>query len=113
MIAKTETITTAIKMLSSKHLPERHAALSLLLELSTSESLCEKIGAVSGGILMLITMKYNQSFDSFTSENANKLLKNLERSPKNIKRMAENGLLEPLLNHLIEGKNFYFPQPAE
>ncbi|OVA16886.1 Armadillo [Macleaya cordata] len=103
MITKTKTITTTIKMLSSKHLPERHAALSFLLELSTSEPLCEKIGSVTGGILMLITMKYNQSFDAFTVESANKILKNLERYPKNIKFMAENGLLEPLLNHLIEG----------
>ncbi|KAI3986103.1 hypothetical protein MKX01_017079 [Papaver californicum] len=46
MIAKAKTITIIIMMLSSNHLPERHAALSLLLELSTSELLCEKIGSV-------------------------------------------------------------------
>ncbi|KAI3867899.1 hypothetical protein MKX03_021306 [Papaver bracteatum] len=103
MIAKTKTITIIITMLSSNHLPERHAALSLLLELSTSELLCEKIGSIAGAILMLITIRYNQSFDAFTAESANKILRNLEKSPKNIKCMAENGLLEPLLNHLIDG----------
>ncbi|MCL7037674.1 hypothetical protein MKW94_025150 [Papaver nudicaule] len=103
MIAKTKTITIIITMLSSNHLPERHAALLLLLELSTSELLCEKIGSIAGAILMLITIKYNQSFDAFTAESANKILRNLEKSSKNIKCMAENGLLEPLLNHLIDG----------
>ncbi|KAI3893829.1 hypothetical protein MKW92_023873 [Papaver armeniacum] len=86
MIAKKKTITIIITMLSSNHLPERHASLSLLLELSTSELLCRKL-----------------SLDAFTAESANKILRNLEKSPKNIKCMAENGLLEPLLNHLIDG----------
>ncbi|RZC81304.1 hypothetical protein C5167_043892 [Papaver somniferum] len=103
MIAKKKTITIIITMLSSNHLPERHAALSLLLELSTSELLSEKIGSIAGAILMLITIKYNQSFDAFTAESTNKILRNLEKSPKNIKCMAENGLLEPLLNHFIDG----------
>ncbi|KAI3963635.1 hypothetical protein MKW92_049336 [Papaver armeniacum] len=103
MIAKKKTITIIITMLSSNHLPERHASLSLLLELSTSELLCEKIGSIAGAILMLITIKFNQSLDAFTAESANKILRNLEKSPKNIKCMAENGLLEPLLNHLIDG----------
>ncbi|KAI3964131.1 hypothetical protein MKW92_039649 [Papaver armeniacum] len=86
MIAKKKTITIIITMLSSNHLPERH-----------------KIGSIAGAILMLITIKFNQSLDAFTAESANKILRNLEKSPKNIKCMAENGLLEPLLNHLIDG----------
>ncbi|KAI3979629.1 hypothetical protein MKX01_013724 [Papaver californicum] len=73
-IAKAKTITIIIMMLS---------------KLSTSELLCEKIGSVVGAILMLITIKYNQSFDAFTAESANKILRNLEKSPKNIKCMAE------------------------
>jgi hypothetical protein len=96
---------TVIKMMSSGHQPIRHAALLLLLELSRSESLQEKIGSVPGGILMLIRIKYNQPDDAFSSEKADEILKNLESSPENIKKMAENGLLEPLLKHLTEGNS--------
>lgn len=105
MVAKVMDISTTIKMLSSDHQPIRHAALLFLLELSRSQSLCEKIGSVAGGILMLITIKYNWSFDTFALEKADEILKNLETSPNNIKRMADNGYLEPLLHHLIEGNS--------
>ena len=103
MVAMTINMSMVIKMLSSNHRPVRHASLQLLLELSRSQSLCQKIGSVTGGILVLITTKYKQSDDAFASEKADEILKNLERSPDNIKRMAENGFLEPLLNHLIKG----------
>ncbi|KAJ7943278.1 RING-type E3 ubiquitin transferase [Quillaja saponaria] len=103
MIAKIIDVSTIIKMLSSSHQPLKHSALTLLLQLSRSQYLCERIGSVTGGILMLITTKYKRSSDAFAAEKADKILKNLERSPYNIKCMAENGLLEPLLNHLIEG----------
>lgn len=52
---------------------------------------------------MLITMKYNRS-DEFASRKADETLRNLERSPTNIKLMAEHGLLEPLLRYLTEGE---------
>jgi hypothetical protein len=52
---------------------------------------------------MLIRIKYNLSVDAFSSETADEILRNLERSPENIKMMAENGFLEPLLKHLTEG----------
>lgn len=103
MIVKTVDISTVFKMLSSSHQPIRHAALLLLLELSRSPSFCEKIVSVTGGILALIRIKYNQSVDAFSSKKADETLRNLERSPENIKHMAENGLLEPLLNHLTQG----------
>ncbi|KAA8529286.1 hypothetical protein F0562_033915 [Nyssa sinensis] len=102
IIATTIDLSMIIKMLSSNDQPIRHTSLLLLLELSRSQSLCEKIGSVTGGILMLITIKYKQSSDAFASEKADEILRNLERSPDNIKLMADNGLLEPLLNHLIE-----------
>lgn len=107
MIAKKNAIPIIIKMLSSDNSIERHSALSLLLELSRSVQLCEKIGSVPGGILLLITMKYDKSIDAFAAEKADKTLTNLENCPKNIKCMAENGLLDPLLNHLIGGKSWY------
>jgi hypothetical protein len=105
MISEMVDMPTVIKMMSSGHQPIRHAALLLLLELSRSESLQEKIGSVPGGILMLIRIKYNQPDDAFSSEKADEILKNLESSPENIKKMAENGLLEPLLKHLTEGNS--------
>lgn len=89
-------------MLSSGHIPARHASALLLFELTGTQFFHDKIGTVAGGILMLITVKYRQS-DVFTSEMADKILKNLERLPDNIKLMAENGFWEPLLTHLVEG----------
>ncbi|GMP93679.1 hypothetical protein CsSME_00043405 [Camellia sinensis var. sinensis] len=103
MVAMTVNMSIIVKMLSSNHQPIRHASLLLLLELSKSQSSCQEIGSVPGGILMLITIKYKRSSDTFASEKADKILRNLERSPDNIKQMAENGHLEPLLNQLIEG----------
>ncbi|KAL5826185.1 hypothetical protein ACOSQ4_017982 [Xanthoceras sorbifolium] len=102
-IANTMDISVVVKMLSSSHRPVRHASLLLLLELSRSQYLCEKIGSITGGILMLITIKYNRTVDAFGSEKAEQILRNLEGSPTNIKCMAENGLLEPLIYHLNEG----------
>ncbi|KAF2321393.1 hypothetical protein GH714_040982 [Hevea brasiliensis] len=101
MIAKMVDISTVIKMLSSGHQPIRQAALLLLHELSRSESLCKKIGSVPGGILMLIRIKYNP-VDAFSAEKADETLRNPEKAQENIKHMAENGLLEPLLNHLVQ-----------
>ncbi|KAL7091183.1 hypothetical protein ACP275_12G089900 [Erythranthe tilingii] len=103
IVAKTVDISTVIKMLSSSHTPVRHASASLLVELSKSRFFCNEIGAVAGGILMLTTVKYRQPLDSFASEKADEILKNLEKLPDNIKLMAENGYWEPLLTHLLQG----------
>nr|CAD1825322.1 unnamed protein product [Ananas comosus var. bracteatus] len=103
IIGKTRAISRAIKMLSRINTSEKHAALSFLLELSKSDLLLENIGSVVGGVLILITMKFNESADPFASEKSGEILKNLERCPINIKRMAENGFLDPLLNNLVEG----------
>lgn len=90
-------------MLSSEYPPEKHLALSFLQELSKSAQFCEKIGSVPGTVLLLITLKYNKTADAFAAEKADEALKNLEKCSNNVKIMAENGLLEPLLNHLVEG----------
>ncbi|KAK2976376.1 hypothetical protein RJ640_008086 [Escallonia rubra] len=103
MITKTIDISRIIKMLLSNHQPIKHAILLLLVELSRPQPLCDIIGSVTGAILMLITVKYRWSIDAFASEKADEILRNLERSSDNIKCMAENGHLEPLLNHIIEG----------
>lgn len=103
MIANAMDLSVVVKMLSSGHRPIRHTSLLLLLKLSKNKCLCEKIGATTGGILMLITIKYNVAGDPLGSEKAEEILRNLEAFPGNIKSMAENGLLEPLICHLNEG----------
>ncbi|GFP95300.1 putative U-box domain-containing protein 42 [Phtheirospermum japonicum] len=103
IIAETLDISEIIKMLSSSHKPVRHASASLLVELSSSQIFCNKIGTVAGGVLMLITAKFRQSDDALVSETADEILTNLEKLPENIKLMAENGYWEPLLTHLVEG----------
>lgn len=54
---------------------------------------------------MLITAKYRHTDDAFIADKADEVLKSLEKYPSNIKHMAENGYLEPLLNHLLEGNH--------
>lgn len=104
IIARTRALTRTIKMMSSYNSSERHAAVSFLLELSKSEMFLDKIGRTPGGILILITMKFNKEADPFAAEKAEETLKNLEKLPLNIRCMAENGFLEPLLDHLSDGK---------
>ena len=103
-IVKTPAVSATIKMLSSSFQPIRHAALLLLIEFSKCEFLSEKLGRVTGGILILIQTKFNRSLDTFASEAADQVLRYMEQCSYNIKLMAENGYLEPLLNNLIEGK---------
>uniref|UniRef100_A0A803L7K9 RING-type E3 ubiquitin transferase n=1 Tax=Chenopodium quinoa TaxID=63459 RepID=A0A803L7K9_CHEQI len=102
-IAKTPAISATIRMLFSSYQPIRHAALLLLIEFSKSSFLSEKIGGVTGGILILLQTKYKRSIDTFASEAAGQILNYMERCPSNIKFMAEIGYLEPLLSNLIEG----------
>ncbi|XVF03112.1 hypothetical protein REPUB_Repub04eG0232800 [Reevesia pubescens] len=103
MIANIMDVSKLIELLSSSHQPVRHASLLFLLELSRSQALAGKIGSATGAILMLIRVKYNHHVDSFASQKADEILKNLEIYPDNIKQMAEYGFLEPLLNNLTEG----------
>ncbi|CAN1310817.1 Putative U-box domain-containing protein 42 [Linum perenne] len=103
MIAKTVDLSTVVKLLSSGHQVIKHEALLLLLELARLQSLCERIGSITGSILMLIRLKYSRSLDSFASEKADEILMSLGRFPENIKQMAENGFLEPLIHNLSEG----------
>lgn len=111
MIVKTITMSCVIKLLGSSHQPVRHATLALLLELSKSHHACEKIGTATGAILMLVTAKYNRELDALASETADQILRNLEKCPENIKQMAESGLLEPLLDHLVEGNSLLLFSP--
>ncbi|KAK4780869.1 hypothetical protein SAY87_016975 [Trapa incisa] len=104
MVAGIMDLSVLVRLLSSSHQPTRCAALLLLLELSKTQQIRESIGSISGAILVLITNKYNCT-DSFASEKADEILMNLESHPNNVKLMAENGHVEPLLKHLTEGSN--------
>nr|CAD1835232.1 unnamed protein product [Ananas comosus var. bracteatus] len=104
-IAAGDTIRTIVKFLPHEQYQEREQAVSLLYELSKSESLCEKIGGVSGAILILVGMSSSKSENLLIVEKAEKTLENLERCEKNVRQMAENGRLQPLLRLLLEGSH--------
>lgn len=102
-IAAGDTIRTIVKILSHGLSQEKEEAVSLLYELSESESLCERIGAVNGSILILVGMVSSKSENVLTVQRAESTLLNLEKIEKNVRQMAENGRLQPLLRLLLEG----------
>lgn len=77
--------------------------MSLLFELSKLDPICERIGAIYGAILLLVGMASSKSENGVAVEKAENTLKNLEKYETNVKQMAENGRLQPLLTKLIEG----------
>jgi hypothetical protein len=103
VMAEGDTVRTIVKFLSREQSKEREEAVSLLYELSKSEALCDKIGSVQGAILILVGMTSSKSENLITVEKADKTLENLEKSENNIRQMAENGRLQPLLTSLLEG----------
>lgn len=96
-------VRTIVKFLSHEQSKEREEAVSLLYELSKSEVLCEKIGSVNGAILILVGMTSSNSENVLTVEKAEKTLENLEKCESNVRQMAENGRLQPLLMMLLKG----------
>ncbi|KAK6939213.1 U-box domain [Dillenia turbinata] len=103
IMAEGDTVRTIVKFLSHELSKEREEAVSLLYELSKSETLCEKIGSVNGANLILVGMTSSISENVLTVEKADKTLENLERCEKNVRQMAENGRLRPLLRLILEG----------
>lgn len=103
-----DTVRTIVKFLSHEQSKEREEAVSLLYELSKSEALCEKIGSINGAILILVGMTSSKSENVLTVEKADKTLENLERYENNVRQMAENGRLQPLLNQILEGAYILF-----
>lgn len=96
-------VRTVVKFLSHELSKEREEAVYLLYELSKSETLCEKIGSINGAILILVGMTSSKSEDLSTVEKADKTLENLEKCENNVRQMAVNGRLQPLLTQLLEG----------
>ncbi|KAI3517024.1 hypothetical protein L1887_16230 [Cichorium endivia] len=65
--------------------------------------MCEKIGSINGAILTLVGMSSSKSENVLTVEKVDKTLRNLEKNENNVRQMAENGRLLPLLTLLNEG----------
>ncbi|KAJ8899312.1 hypothetical protein K2173_018286 [Erythroxylum novogranatense] len=103
ILGEGDTVRTIVKFLSHEPSKEREEAVSLLYELSESEPLCEKIGSINGAILILVGMTSSKSENLLTVEKAGKTLENLEKCENNVRQMAENGRLQPLLNQILEG----------
>ncbi|ONK55986.1 uncharacterized protein A4U43_C10F2970 [Asparagus officinalis] len=103
IIAAGDSARTIVKFLSHDHSQEREEAVSLLYELSKCEALCEKIGGISGAILILVGMSSSKSENILTVEQAEKTLENLEKCASNVRQMAESGRLQPLLTLILEG----------
>ncbi|CAL5348890.1 unnamed protein product [Camellia sinensis] len=90
IMAGGNTVRTIVKFLSHEQSKEREEAVSLLFELSKSETLCEKIGSVNGAILILVGMTSSKSKNLLTVEKADRTLDNLAKCENNVRQMAEN-----------------------
>lgn len=104
-----DTIRTIVKFLTYDTSPARGEAVSLLFELSKTESLSEKIGGVNGSILFLVGIACSNSENVSLVQQAEKTLENIEKCEKNVFQLAENGRLKLLLKLLLEGIGIYFP----
>ncbi|MCO5607126.1 hypothetical protein L7F22_061319 [Adiantum nelumboides] len=102
-IGETAAIRNCIKCLSRDVLKEREEAALLLFELSKYQPLCEKIGAESGAILVLVGIVSSNSENVVTIQKAEQILENLEHCEQNVRQMAVNGRVQPLLQRLLEG----------
>ncbi|CAN8234444.1 unnamed protein product [Cochlearia groenlandica] len=105
IVGEGDTVRTVVKFLSQEPPKGREAAVSLLFELSKSEALCEKIGSIRGAIILLVGLTSSKSENVSTVVKADATLTNLERSEENVRQMASNGRLMPLLAKLLEGSN--------
>ncbi|XP_076911487.1 U-box domain-containing protein 44-like [Bidens hawaiensis] len=103
IMAEGDNVRTIVKFLSHEQSKEREEAVYLLYELSKLETLSEKIGSVNGAILILVGMTSSKSENLLTVEKADQTLENLEKNENNVRQMAENGRLQPLLTLILEG----------
>lgn len=102
-IAAGDNIRTIVKFLNHGQTQEKERAVSLLFELSENKALSERIGSVSGAILILVGLSSSKVENLLIVDRAEKTLENLEGCEKNVRQMAENGRLQPLLRLLLEG----------
>lgn len=102
-IAAGDNIRTVVKFLNHGQAKEKEQAVSLLFELSENKALSGRIGSVSGAILILVGLSSSKVENLLIVDRAEKTLENLESCEKNVRQMAENGRLQPLLRLLLEG----------
>ncbi|KAG2620355.1 U-box domain-containing protein 44-like [Panicum virgatum] len=102
-IAAGDNIRTIVKFLNHGQTQEKEKAVSLLYELSENKALSERIGSVPGAILILVGLSSSKVENLLIIDRAEKTLENLESCEKNVRQMAENGRLQPLLRLLLEG----------
>ncbi|KAH0918261.1 hypothetical protein HID58_025921 [Brassica napus] len=98
ILAEGDTVRTLVKFLSHEPSKGKEAAVSLLFELSKSETLCEKIGSVNGALILLVGLTSSNSVNVSIVEKADRTLENLERSEEIVKQMASYGSLETKLS---------------
>ncbi|XP_021814989.1 U-box domain-containing protein 44-like [Prunus avium] len=84
-----------------RRVEERKLAVALLLELSKSNLIRERIGKVQGSILLLVTM--SNSDDNRAARDAQELLENLSFSDQNVIQMAKANYFTHLLQRLSAG----------
>ena len=102
-IGETDAIRRCIKCLSRDGSKEKEEASLLLYELSKFQPMCEKIGLETGAILVLVGTVSSSADNPVTVRIAEQTLDNLEICDQNVRQMAENGRLKPLLSRLQEG----------
>lgn len=107
-IAAGDNIRTIVKFLNHGQTQEKEKAVSLLYELSGNKALSERIGNVSGAILILVGLSSSKVENLLIVDRAEKTLENLESCEKNVRQMAENGRLQPLLRLLLEGTVIFY-----
>ncbi|XP_059651196.1 U-box domain-containing protein 44-like [Cornus florida] len=102
-IAEADNAIESIVRFLGRRVGERKLAVTLLLELSKSESLRDCIGNVQGCILLLVTM--SSSDDIQAASDAKELLENLSFSNQNIVHMAKANYFKHLLQRLSSGQD--------
>lgn len=89
-----------------RRVEERKLAVALLLELSKSNLIRDRIGEVQGSILLLVTM--SNSDDNWAARDARELLENLSFSDQNVIQMAKANYFTHLLQRLSAGSLIFF-----
>ncbi|KAA8516203.1 hypothetical protein F0562_019382 [Nyssa sinensis] len=100
-IAKVDNAVESIVRFLGRRIGERKLAVTLLLELSRSESVRDCIGKVQGCILLLVTM--SSCDDIQAARDASELLENLSFSDQNVIQMAKANYFKHLLLRLSSG----------
>lgn len=81
---------------------ERREAVGLLLSLSESQKVRQRLGKIQGCIVMLVSLLNGE--DSSVSDDAKELLSVLSFNKQNVLHMAEAGYFKPLVRHLENGR---------